>query len=81
MKVQETGLFEAKTHLSEMVAKVEKRGMVYRITKRGRPVAELRPIDIDRTKVRLAFGYGEGTVPYIAPDFDAPLDDMRDYTE
>jgi len=62
MKVQETGLFEAKTHLSEMVAKVEKRGMVYRITKRGRPVAELRPIDSDRTKVRLAFGYGEGTV-------------------
>ena len=25
--------------------------------------------------------YGEGTVPRIAPDFDAPLDDMRDYME
>ena len=81
LKVQETGLFEAKTHLSEMVAKVEKRGVVYRITKRGKPVAELRPIGGERAKVRLPFGYGEGTVPHIAPDFDAPLDDMRDYLE
>ena len=78
MKVQEAGLFEAKTHLSEIVSKVE-RGAVYRITRRGVPVAELRPIGGERAKLRLAFGYGEGTVPYVAPDFDAPLDDMREY--
>lgn len=81
MKVQEAGLFETKTHLSEMVAKVEKRGVVYRITKRGKPVAELRPIGAGQNKVRLSFGYGEGTVPHIAPDFDAPLDDFREYSE
>jgi prevent-host-death family protein len=81
MKVQESGLFEAKTHLSEMVAKVEKRGVVYRITKRGKPVAELRPISAGQNKVRLSFGYGAGTVPHIAPDFDAPLDDFREYSE
>ena len=81
MKVQEAGLFEAKTHLSEMVAKVEKRGVVYRITKRGKPVAELRPISSRQNKVRLSFGYGEGSVPHIAPDFDAPLDDFREYSE
>ena len=80
MRVREAGLFEAKTHLSEMVAKVE-RGTVYRITRRGKPVAELRPIGGEQAKVRLAFGYGAGTVPYIAPDFDAPLEDMRDYME
>ena len=80
MGVREAGLFEAKTHLSEMVAKVE-RGAVYRITRRGKPVAELRPICGEQAKVRLAFGYGAGTVPYIAPDFDAPLEDMRDYME
>lgn len=80
MRVREAGLFEAKTHLSEMVAKVE-RGAVYRITRRGKPVAELRPIGGEQAKVRLAFGYGAGTVPYIAPDFDAPLEDMRDYME
>jgi prevent-host-death family protein len=81
MKIQEAGLFEAKTHLSEMVAKVERRGVVYRITKRGKPVAELRPIGGEQAKVRLAFGYGAGTVPHIASDFDAPLEDMRDYME
>jgi prevent-host-death family protein len=81
MKIQEAGLFEAKTHLSEMVAKVEKRGVVYRITKRGKPVAELRPIGGERVKVRLPFGYGAGTVPHIASDFDAPLEDMQDYME
>jgi len=81
MKIQEAGLFEAKTHLSKMVAKVERGGVVYRLTKRGKPVAELRPIGGERTKVRLPFGYGAGTVPHIAPDFDAPLDDMREYME
>jgi prevent-host-death family protein len=81
MKVEETGLFAAKTHLSEMVAKVETQGVVYRITKRGKPVAELRPIEEGRPKIRLPFGYGAGTVPYMAPDFEAPLDDMRDYME
>jgi hypothetical protein len=70
MKVQEAGLFDAKTHLSEMVEKVEKRGVVYRITRRGK-----------QTKVRLPFGYGAGTVPFIASDFDAPLDDLREYME
>jgi prevent-host-death family protein len=81
MKIQEAGLFEAKTHLSEMVAKVERRGVVYRITKRGKPVAELRPIGGEQAKVRLPFGYGAGTVPHIASDFDAPLEDMQDYME
>jgi len=81
MKVQEAGLFDAKTHLSEMVEKVEKRGVVYRITRRGKPVAELRPIGGEQTKVRLPFGYGAGTVPFIASDFDAPLDDLREYME
>jgi prevent-host-death family protein len=81
MKVQEAGLFEAKTHLSEMVAKVERTGVVYRITKRGKPVAELRPIAEAGQKYRLPYGYGEGTVPYIAPDFDAPLEVMREYIE
>ena len=81
MKVQEAGLFEAKTHLSEMVSKVEKRGVVYRITKRGKPVAELRPIGSAQNKVRLPCGYGEGSVQHLAADFDAPLDDFREYSE
>lgn len=81
MKVKEAGLFEAKTHLSEIVSKVEREGVVYRITRRGKPVAELRPIGGDGKKYRLPYGYGEGTVAFMAPDFDAPLEDMQDYME
>ena len=55
--------------------------MVYRITRRGKPVAELRPIGGDGKKYRLSYGYGEGTVAFIASDFDAPLEDMQDYME
>jgi hypothetical protein len=32
------------------------------------------------TKVCLPFGYGEGSVPYMASDFDAPLQDFSGYS-
>lgn len=41
--VREIGAFEAKTHLSELLAAVEK-GEIFIITRRGKPVAELRPL-------------------------------------
>lgn len=81
MKVIETGIFEAKTHLSEMVQRVKEEGVVYCITKRGEPVAELHPIGGGAKPKRLAFGYGRGTVTHMADDFDAPLDDFREYME
>lgn len=37
------GAFEAKTHLSELLVAVEA-GETVRITRRGKPVAELRPV-------------------------------------
>ncbi len=51
--LREVGAFEAKTHLSELLAAVEA-GEVVRITRRGRPVAELRPIADDKTHGRAA---------------------------
>jgi prevent-host-death family protein len=42
--MREVGAFEAKTHLSELLAAVEK-GETITITRRGRPVARLAPID------------------------------------
>jgi len=45
MKVQEIGAFEAKTKLSELLEKVQ-RGQTFQITKRGKPVAILRPMDV-----------------------------------
>ena len=46
------------------------------LTHRVKPVAELRPVAPAR--VRRA-GFAKGIITYIAPDFDAPLDDFADY--
>lgn len=44
MKIQEIGAFEAKTKLSELLEKVQ-RGQTFQITKRGKPVAVLGPVE------------------------------------
>jgi prevent-host-death family protein len=75
MEPEEIGAFEAKTRLSELLDKVG-RGHVYRITKRGRPVAELRPVAAANR--RPVFGEDRGRIA-IADDFDAPLDDLKGY--
>jgi len=38
-------------------------------------VEEEKPIG----KKPLEFGFGKGMVKYISPDFDEPLDDLKDY--
>jgi len=43
MKIHEIGAFEAKTKLSELLEKVQ-RGQIFQITKRGRHIAVLQPI-------------------------------------
>ena len=76
MKANEIGAFHAKTHLSELLEKV-RQGQSFFITKRGQPVAELRPVShVDR---RARFGCDQGRVS-IAEDFDAPVLDFKDYT-
>ncbi len=75
MKPKHVGLFEAKTRLSELLDRVE-HGQVYVITRRGRPVAELRRV---APPERLAFGCDAGRV-VIGPDFDAPAPDFEEYT-
>lgn len=74
MGIEEIGAFEAKTRLSELLQKVA-RGHVYRITRRGRPVAELRPVSGTR---RPTFGADRGRVS-MSEDFDAPIDDLKAY--
>jgi prevent-host-death family protein len=75
MGPQDIGAFEAKTRLSELLDKVG-RGHVYRITRRGKPVAELRPVSVGSG--RLKFGADRGRIA-MREDFDAPLDDMKAY--
>lgn len=77
MEIEEIGAFEAKTRLSELLERVG-RGHIYRITKRGKPIAELRPIETTARRPRL--GADRGRV-VMADDFDAPLPDMQDYTK
>ncbi len=75
MNVQEVGIFEPKTHLSEFMEKVQKDVTTYRITKRGKPVAELRPIEEAKKPFRLKRGYAKDLPGryYVATDFDEPL--------
>jgi prevent-host-death family protein len=75
MKPEQIGAFEAKTRLSELLEQVS-RGRTYRITRRGRVVAELRPASADAD--RPVFGADRGRIE-LSDDFDAPLPDMKDY--
>lgn len=76
MKVEEVGAFEAKTRLSELLEHV-RQGRTYRITRRGRPIAELRPVP-SSTPERLVFGCDRGRIE-IAEDFDAPVPGFAPY--
>jgi prevent-host-death family protein len=75
MPSQKIGAFEAKTRLSELLEQVS-RGRTFLITRRGRPIAELRPVAPDGA--RLTFGCDAGRVR-IAENFDTPLADMAEY--
>lgn len=75
MDPEDIGAFEAKTRLSELLEKVG-RGHVYRITRRGKPVAELRPVPAGAG--RPVFGADKGRVE-MSENFDAPIDDFKGY--
>ena len=62
-------IYEAKTHLSELVERAQK-GKEIVISKAGRPVARLVPLD--RVAERRVPGHWAGKVR-IGEDFDAPL--------
>ena len=78
MDSEEVGIFEAKTHLSQLVDRVESTGVTYRITRRGKPVAELSAIK-QETVPRLRFGYGRRSGNFVSEDFDSPIDDFSAY--
>jgi prevent-host-death family protein len=76
MPPREVGLFETKTRLSELVRQVEA-GERFFITRRGRRVAELRPIEAPRVPLRRGQAVNDGY--RMADDFDTPLDDLAGY--
>jgi prevent-host-death family protein len=77
MNQKTIGAFEAKTRLSELLEQV-RNGQVYRISKRGRPIAELRPLTSPGGGRR--FGSDRGRVT-VGDDFDEPLPGMEPYTK
>ena len=62
---------EVKSTLSTLLNRV-----LESLYQRGGQIAYLQPIA--PTRARRA-GFAKGTFTYIAPDFDAPLDDFSDY--
>ena len=51
MSTQQIGAFEAKTHFSQIIEKVEN-GADFIITKRGKPVAKIIPIEQEKQMTR-----------------------------
>ena len=70
------GTFEAKNKLSALLERVEK-GEVIQITRRGKPVAELRPIE--QKAARPEFGSGSDLILWVAEDFNDPVEDFSEY--
>ena len=50
------------------------------VKKRDKAISESGASKGGQTKVFLSFGYGKGSVPYLAADFDAPLEDFSEYS-
>lgn len=76
MKPIELGLFETKNTFSKVLEKVC-RGQAFFITKRGRRIAELRPITTEANCPR--FGCDKDRL-VISDDFDLPIPDMDAYS-
>lgn len=78
MKIRNVGTLEAKTRLSALLNEVQ-HGKSFYITKHGKPIAELRPVSESSRTLRA--GFAKGTFLDFAEDFDAPLEDFREYLE
>jgi prevent-host-death family protein len=75
--IKEIGAFEAKTHLSRLLDEVAGGETIY-ITKHGKRVAELRPPTPQKHN-KAKFGCAKSPDFYMAPDFDEPLEEFKDY--
>jgi len=73
-------LEEAQASLPELIGKLSP-GEELLITKNQQPVARLIGPPEPQPKQARQLGTLKGTVLYMAPDFDAPLEDFREYME
>ncbi len=71
-------IHQAKTNLSKLIAKVME-GEEVVIAKRDQPLVRLEVIRPAKPERKI--GWGKGLIKYIAPDFDAPLEEFAEYME
>ncbi len=70
---------EAKASLSELIHRLAP-GEELLITENNQPIARLLP-SVTASPLPRKLGTLRGTVQYVAPDFDAPLEDFQEYME
>lgn len=77
--LKEIGAFDAKTHLSRLLEQVAA-GESFIITRHGKRIARLVP-DVPEPRKRARRGCAKGSPGefYMADDFDAPLEEFKDY--
>jgi len=71
---------DAQATLSELIHRLTP-GEEIIITENGQPVARLVRVAAEPQQPPRRCGTLRGTVLYMAPDFDAPLDDFKEYME
>jgi len=67
----QVNIHEAKTHLSELLRRVEE-GEEVTIARAGKPVAKI--VRAEPVKIERRLGTGKGKI-WLAPDWDAPMTD------
>lgn len=75
--MEEMAISKFKTHCLEVIARVERTRRPIRITKRGKPVAELNPTGTAKRR-KLVFGSMRGTAKILG-DIISPASDPEDW--
>jgi antitoxin (DNA-binding transcriptional repressor) of toxin-antitoxin stability system len=78
MATRKVNIHEAKTHLSKLIQDALS-GTEVIIAKNNRPLVRLDVLPEARLKRKI--GQAKGLVLYMADDFDAPLEDFKDYMD
>ena len=70
---------EAQSRLTDLIHRLSP-GEEVVITENDQPVARIVPTSAGAKKTARQLGTMKGSVLYMAPDFDAPLEDFKEYT-
>ncbi len=74
-QVKQANIYEAKTHLSLLVAEAL-RGEEVVLARKGKPLVRLVPVEAQKPSDAFGMDRGRFTIP---PDFDDSLEDFEEY--